>query len=167
MGLWMPSLYQEGEGQCSRSSNSRVQPWGSPGYGRRHERTGRRRNVGKLWSSRLEEVEGQRLAWTKKISRREEARVSDEAVVSDDPEGQHNPRASQGPLDWHDHAFNRSTAWPQGSLRYGEWETRVLIRLLRKRPWDAATYKVGRGAGYADFTLEPTSSTEGGSRRPV
>ena len=28
------------------------------------------------------------------------SRVSDEAVVSDDPMGQHNPLASQGPLDW-------------------------------------------------------------------
>ena len=33
------------------------------------------------------------------ISGGEEFRVSDEAVVSDDPTGQHNPMASQGPLD--------------------------------------------------------------------
>jgi len=33
------------------------------------------------------------------ISGGEGFRVSDEAVVSDDPSGQHNPTASQGPLD--------------------------------------------------------------------
>ena len=33
------------------------------------------------------------------ISGGEGFRVSDEAVVSDDPSGQHNPMASQGPLD--------------------------------------------------------------------
>src|SRR5271163_4504218 len=33
------------------------------------------------------------------ISGGEGSRVSDEAVVSDDPTGQHNPMASQGPLD--------------------------------------------------------------------
>jgi hypothetical protein len=33
------------------------------------------------------------------ISGGEGFRVSDEAVVSDDPTGQHNPMASQGPLD--------------------------------------------------------------------
>jgi hypothetical protein len=33
------------------------------------------------------------------ISGGEESRDSDEAVVSDDPTGQHNPMASQGPLD--------------------------------------------------------------------
>ena len=33
------------------------------------------------------------------ISGGEGFRVSDEAVVSDDPAGQHNPLASQGPLD--------------------------------------------------------------------
>ena len=33
------------------------------------------------------------------ISGGEGFRVSDEAVVSDDPSGQHNPLASQGPLD--------------------------------------------------------------------
>ena len=27
-------------------------------------------------------------------------RDSDAAIVSDDPEGQHNPLVSQGPLDW-------------------------------------------------------------------
>jgi hypothetical protein len=25
---------------------------------------------------------------------------SDEAIISDDPAGQHNPQGSQGPLDW-------------------------------------------------------------------
>lgn len=28
------------------------------------------------------------------------ARVSDEAIVSEDPQGQHNPAESEGPLDW-------------------------------------------------------------------
>jgi hypothetical protein len=34
------------------------------------------------------------------ISCRVEGRGSDEVIVSDDPAGQHNPLASQGPLDW-------------------------------------------------------------------
>ena len=34
------------------------------------------------------------------ISRREGSRVSDEVIVSEDLAGQHNPLASQGPLDW-------------------------------------------------------------------
>ncbi len=43
---------------------------------------------------------GQRPTWTKKISRWEDLRVSDEAILGADPKGQHNPLASQGPLDW-------------------------------------------------------------------
>ncbi len=43
---------------------------------------------------------GRRPTRTKKISRWEDLRVSDEAIVSTDPKGQHNPLASQGPLDW-------------------------------------------------------------------
>ncbi len=35
---------------------------------------------------------------TKQISRPEKQRVSDEAIVSDEPLGQHNPKVSQGPL---------------------------------------------------------------------
>lgn len=46
---------------------------------------------------------GRRPARTKKISRPEDLRVSDEAVVSEDLTGQHNPSASQGPLDWSVH----------------------------------------------------------------
>ena len=34
------------------------------------------------------------------ISQQERSRVSDEAIVSDDLAGQHNPLASQGPLGW-------------------------------------------------------------------
>jgi len=40
-----------------------------------------------------------RACLTKKISRQEELRGSDEVIVSDDPAGQHNPQESQGPLD--------------------------------------------------------------------
>jgi hypothetical protein len=36
---------------------------------------------------------------TIRISQREGTRGSDEAIVSRDPAGQNNPRASQGPLD--------------------------------------------------------------------
>jgi hypothetical protein len=35
-----------------------------------------------------------------KINRRKFLRDSDAAIVSIDPVGQHNPLASQGPLDW-------------------------------------------------------------------
>jgi hypothetical protein len=38
--------------------------------------------------------------WTKKIRHREVLTDSDEAIVSDDLVGQHNPLESQGPLDW-------------------------------------------------------------------
>ncbi len=52
-------------------------------------------------SSRQQPIRGRRAKtrWTKKISQREQARVSDEAIVSDEPGGQHNLPGSQGPLD--------------------------------------------------------------------
>jgi hypothetical protein len=53
-------------------------------------------------SSRTQSIRGRRAKTrrTKKIRRWEGVRVSDEAIVSEDPAGQHNPQASQGPLDW-------------------------------------------------------------------
>jgi len=50
-----------------------------------------------LWS-RPDRANGHRPTRTKKISRWEDRRVSDEVVVSVDPMGQHNPLVSQGPL---------------------------------------------------------------------
>jgi len=46
--LWMPSLYQEGEGQCTWRRISQEQPCGPPGYGRRHERTETQSKLGNL-----------------------------------------------------------------------------------------------------------------------
>ncbi len=56
--------------------------------------------IGEALQSRPSEAGGQRPAWTKKISQREGWSASDEAIVSDDPGGQQNLQASQGPLDW-------------------------------------------------------------------
>ncbi len=52
-------------------------------------------------SSRVQPIRGRRAKtrWTKKISQKEPARVSDEAIVSDELGGQHNLPGSQGPLD--------------------------------------------------------------------
>jgi len=96
---WMPSLYQEGEGQCAWRRISQEQPCGPPGYGRRHERTDTQSKLGNLSAAVPVVIGRKRLFETKKISRREEPRGAHEAVVSRDPAGQHNPLASQGPLD--------------------------------------------------------------------
>jgi len=53
--------------------------------------------VGTLWHP---DREGEKTRRTKKISRREDGRGSDEAIVSEEPTGQQNPTGSQGPLDW-------------------------------------------------------------------
>jgi hypothetical protein len=59
------------------------------------------------------------------ISQKERLRDSDEAVVSDDPAGQHNPLASQGPLDWnvqckhpdqHAREGHRGNVWTTGRI---------------------------------------------------
>ncbi len=61
------------------------------------EGTGMQSKLGTLWSSgATRSIPADR----RTISRRERARGSDEAIVSFDPMGQHNPLASQGPLDW-------------------------------------------------------------------
>ena len=57
--------------------SSRANP---PGYGVRHAGKDTQSKLGKLWPP-------------------DETRASDEAIVSNDPAGQHNPLASQGPLD--------------------------------------------------------------------
>ena len=69
------------------------------GYGRQHASTVQRSKLGTLWiptSGRFPWCSGLRREF---ISGGEGFRVSDEAVVSDDPSGQHNPMVSQGPLD--------------------------------------------------------------------
>lgn len=52
-------------------------------------------------TSRVQPIRDRRAKtrWTKKISQREDARVSDEAILSDELEGQHNLPGSQEPLD--------------------------------------------------------------------
>jgi hypothetical protein len=64
---------------------------------------------------------GQRPARTKKISRREDLRVSDEVVVSEDLEGQHNPPASQGPLDWKVCGATTPISCPRGPQGWMTW----------------------------------------------
>jgi len=65
------------------------------------EGTDTQRKVGNLCLPKRVVVALPRATWTKKISRWLVGRVSDEGIVSDDTAGQHNPRESQGPLDWH------------------------------------------------------------------
>ena len=54
--------------------------------------------MGNLWIAALGRFLGRR-EWEKQSSLCCGSRGSDEAIVSDDPAGQHNPLASQGPLD--------------------------------------------------------------------
>ena len=61
--------------------------------------TVQRSKLGNLWIPTLSRFLGCRSPRRESISGGEGSRVSDEAVVSDDPTGQHNPMASQGPLD--------------------------------------------------------------------
>jgi hypothetical protein len=81
-----------GEGTTASS------PPGSRGTG--GGMAGERRGI--KWGSSSSPPQGNRKAKTRRtktISRRERGRVSDEAIVSRDPGGQHNLRGSQGPLD--------------------------------------------------------------------
>ena len=61
--------------------------------------TVQRSKLGNLWIPTLSRSLGCSSPRREFISGGEGFRVSDEAVVSDDPSGQHNPVASQGPLD--------------------------------------------------------------------
>ena len=97
-GMEVPSLCRKGEGQCRGRRNSRQQPPGLPGYGRWHVGTAMRSKLGKLSSPAQTRPSGKDPAG-ECITSGEGARVSDEAIVSRDPAGQHNPLASQGPLD--------------------------------------------------------------------
>jgi len=56
---------------------------------------------------------GQRPGGRRTISRREAESVSDEAIVSEDLEGQQNPPASQGPLDRAVFKDERSADWEE------------------------------------------------------
>ncbi len=97
-GLGVPSLYREGEGQRGGRSNSQEQPPGLPGYGRWHVGKAMRSKLGSLSSAAQTRPSGKDPVG-EDITSGEWVRVSDEAVVSRDPAGQHNPLASQGPLD--------------------------------------------------------------------
>ena len=57
-----------------------------------------RSKLGNLWIPRKADVPGERNR-RETISRREEFRASDEAIVSFELSGHYNPTASQGPLD--------------------------------------------------------------------
>ena len=70
--------------------------------------------IGEPLDSSPDKTVGQGSARTKQISRRKGSRVSDEAVVSDDPVGQQNPPVSQGPLD----RFAQAATPPQMPLGY-------------------------------------------------
>ena len=61
--------------------------------------TVQRSKLGNLWIPTLSRFLGCSSLRRESISGGEGSRVSDEAVVSDDPTGQHNPMASQVPLD--------------------------------------------------------------------
>src|SRR6266404_3344037 len=104
----MPSPCEKGEGSHGWRWNSRT-PSDPPGYWKRHGSKDTRLKLGNLWCP----VPGGRDKdpSTKNISRREGARVSDEAIVSDDATGQNNPTPSQGPLDrrvWKDDASTQA-----------------------------------------------------------
>ena len=66
--------------------------------------------------------------WTKKISQREPARVSDEAIVSDELGGQHNLLGSQGPLD----RVVRATRSVRNAFGLQDLNTRTLAAYKRR-----------------------------------
>jgi hypothetical protein len=82
-----------GEGQRGWKYNSR-RPSDPPGHGRRHGKKDEQSKAGISgpWPQGKDPT-------AKNISRRERTRASDEAIASEDPAGQNNPLASQGPLD--------------------------------------------------------------------
>ena len=127
--------------------------------GRRLERTVKQQQGAAVWSVGVREMAwgerhaeqigepltsspyrtvGQRPTWTKKISRWEDLRVSDEAILGVDPKGQHNPSESQGPLDWiaherkpRSHALEGPQGYPTWALaKYKSWFYRRM-RVLR------------------------------------
>ena len=56
--------------------------------------------LGNLSGTTLDKTDGEKVRCTNTNKSAEVPRDSDAAIVSIDPVGQHNPLASQGPLDW-------------------------------------------------------------------
>jgi hypothetical protein len=96
----MPRHCETGEGQRGKGSNGQMHLPGPTGYGRRHGGKDVQSKLGNLSGTTLDKTERGRSVVRILISRRKFLRDSDAAIVSDDPVGQHNPLASQGPLDW-------------------------------------------------------------------
>src|ERR1700679_3674326 len=88
-----PSPSHSGEGYHGQTSN-RLTLSGPPGYGWRHDQKDSQTKAGTCWP-----VAARQRPIGEQISRWERARSSDEAIVSVDATGQHNPTPSQGPLD--------------------------------------------------------------------
>ncbi len=99
-----------------------------------------RSKLGTLWIPASGRFLGCSSPRRESISGGEEFRGSDEAVVSNDPTGQHNPMASQGPLDgrvvgcWescHIEPRGSRTGNPYG-ITYS-WEMQLRWRISRGR----------------------------------
>ena len=90
IGRRLERTVKQQQGAAVRSAGVREMAWRE-----RHAE-----QIGEPLTSSPYRTVGQRPTRTKKISRWEDLRVSDEAILGIDPKGQHNPLASQGPLDW-------------------------------------------------------------------
>ncbi len=97
-----------------------MQPFGPPGYGRRHGRERYAEQIGEPLDTSPYKVVGRRLIVVIDKSMGG-SRVSDEAIVSDDLMGQHNPLASQ--------CVGEPTRWPAKGL----W-TGVLLAKVKGAP---------------------------------
>src|SRR5579863_7699850 len=95
----MPKHCQTGEGQCGKGRNGQEHLPGPTGYGSRHGGKDKQSKLGNLSGRPWMRLTGADPLY-EYINRRKCPRDSHAAIVSDDLVGQHNPLASQGPLDW-------------------------------------------------------------------
>ena len=96
----MPRHCDSGESQCGKGRNGQMHLLDPTGYGRRHGEKDMQSKLGNLSGTTLDETDGEKIRCTNTNKSAEVPRDSDAAIVSDDPVGQYNPLASQGPLDW-------------------------------------------------------------------
>jgi hypothetical protein len=79
------------------------------------------------------------------ISCREEGRGSDEVIVSNDPAGQHNPLASQGPLDWivlGNFCFSFPSRGGLVRKDHNRWRTNETLAAYKSRCFHSTVMKV-------------------------
>ena len=117
--------------------------------------TVQRSKLGNLWIPTLSRFPWVQQPRRETISGGEGFRVSDEAVVSDDPTGQHNPMASQGPLDGRVGVAGGSChIEPKGSKTGSPFGDHVFLGVAT-----AVAYKMG-SRGVCGRHLNPETSSK-------